>query len=333
MSQLGQCRLLMRPWLSRNVSSLQWLVLVLLQCTIVNLVLDMADAVCVPQSGCEAAYAYYRAQANETLDSVGAKFQITSDEILAANPAISTHSTIVVDQPLYIPFKCECMQDQLLHMFQYQVQRADSIERIANTVFEDLTQTSWIGTWNKLPDINFILSGDTFKIPVKCFCGDPNVSLSYGLFLTYVVVAGAGANLSRLALEFNTSEGLLMGYNPSVNWNGSTVDQYAFIPVKDKSGNYPSYSSGSKPGPDNAEEEITTAGVLAGVALGVGGALVFLSLLALCRHCVTEEQRSRQQKEHIANKLKDMEENPLCNCKTGYNGGWLSHCSGIQPHR
>jgi hypothetical protein len=106
--------MLMRPWLS----SLQWLALVLLQCT---LVLGMAEAVCVPQSGCEAAYAYYKAQANETLDSIGAKFQLTSEEILAANPTISTHSAIVTNQPFYIPFHCQCIQNQLLHMFQYQV--------------------------------------------------------------------------------------------------------------------------------------------------------------------------------------------------------------------
>jgi hypothetical protein len=111
----------------------------------------------------------------------------------------------------------------------FQVQRADTVELIAGTVFEDLTQASWIGTWNGLPDINFILTGDTFKVPVKCFCGDPSVSLGYGLFLTYPVAAGG--NLSSLASDFNTSEALLVGYNPSVNWNGSKVDQYAFIPV------------------------------------------------------------------------------------------------------
>lgn len=306
----------MRPWLS----SLQWLALaLLLQCT---LVLGMAEAVCVPQSGCEAAYAYYKAQANETLDSIGAKFQLTSEEILTANPTISTHGAIVTNQPFYIPFHCQCIQNQLLHMFQYQVQRADTVELIAGTVFEDLTQASWIGTWNGLPDINFILTGDTFKVPVKCFCGDPSVSLGYGLFLTYPVAAGS--NLSSLASDFNTSEALLVGYNPSVNWNGSKVDQYAFIPVKDTSGNYPAYSPGSR------DDGITTAGVLAGVAIGVGGAVVFLCLLALCRHCVAVEQRRRQQRQHIANKLKNMGEDPIC--KTGYNGDWNCHCAGSQPH-
>ena len=106
------------------------------------------------------------------------------------------------------------------------------MEFIAGTVFEDLTQTSWIGSWNSVPDTNFILTGDNFSIPVKCFCGDPNVSPSYGLFLTYVIAAGAEGNLTALASDFNASEALLMAYNPSVNWNGSKLDQYAFIPVR-----------------------------------------------------------------------------------------------------
>lgn len=307
MSQLGQ-RTPTRPWLSRN-GSLQWLVLPLLHCIIVNLVWDMAEAVCVPESGCEAAYAYYKAQANETLDSIGVKFQTTADEILAANPTITldNHSIIVTNQPLYIPFKCECLQNQLFHTFDYQVQRANTVHFIANTVYEDLTQQSWIGTWNALPDLNFIMSGDYLKIPVKCFCGDPSVSMGYGLFLTYVVAAGAGGNLSGLASDFNTSEALLRRFNPSVLWNDSQPEQYAFIPVTDKSGNYPPYSHGS----NDAGDEITTAGVLVGVATGVLGALAFLSLLALCRHCITVEQGRRQQRKQLASKLKDMADDPI----------------------
>lgn len=111
--------------------------------------------------------------------------------------------------------------------------RADDIESIASSVYQDLTQENWVATWNALADPNFILTGEDLKIPVKCFCGDPSVSLSYGLFVTYtVVVGGGGGNLSRLASEFNTSEALLRSYNPSVNWNGSQTEQYAFIPVQ-----------------------------------------------------------------------------------------------------
>lgn len=69
------------------------------------------------------------------------------------------------------------------------------------------------------------------KIPVQCFCGDPRVSLGYGLFLTYVVAASTAGNVSGLASNFNTSEALLRVYNPLVVWNNSQPEQYAFIPV------------------------------------------------------------------------------------------------------
>jgi len=111
----------------------------------------------------------------------------------------------------------------------FQVQRADDIESITSTAYEDLTQKNWVASWNALADPNFILTGADLKIPVKCFCGDPSVSLSYGLFLTYLVAGGN--KLSSLASEFNITEALLRNYNPSVNWNDSQTEQYAFIPV------------------------------------------------------------------------------------------------------
>jgi LysM repeat protein len=284
------------PWLS-----LRWLVLVLLQ-------LSLVDAACVPESGCDVAYAYYKAQANETLDSIGVKFQTTADAILAVNPSIALDNQrnfISTNQPLYIPFTCECLQNGLYHAFDYQVQRSDDIESITSTVYEDLTQKNWVATWNALADPNFILTGADFKIPVKCFCGNPSVSLSYGLFLTYVLAGGH--NLSSLASEFNTTEALLRNYNPSVNWNDSQTVQYAFIPVSDQTGKYPLFSFGSS----NADDGLTTAGVLTGVAIGVGGALLFLSLLALCRRCLNMEQRRRQERRHLENKLKSLEVDPI----------------------
>lgn len=85
------------------------------------------EAACVPQSGCDVAYAYYKAQVNETLDSIGAKFQLTAEEILAVNPAIAIaiaateEDLLLADQPLYIPFQCECLQNDLFQTFNYQV--------------------------------------------------------------------------------------------------------------------------------------------------------------------------------------------------------------------
>lgn len=58
---------------------------------------------------------------------------------------------------------------------------------------------------------------------------------------------------------------------------------------------------------DNAGDEITTAGVVVGVATGIGGALVFLSLLALCRHGINMEQQRRRERMYLENKLRSLE--------------------------
>lgn len=261
----------------------------------------------MPQSGCDVAYAYYKAQANETLGSIGAKFQLTAKEILAVNPAIAANEDLLADQPLYIPFRCECLQNDLYQTFNYQVQRTDDIESISSTVYEDLTQKNWVVSWNAIAEPNFILTDSVLKIPVRCFCGDPLVSLSYGLFATYVVVAGD--NPSTVASNFNTTEAVVMRYNPSVNWNSSSsTAQYAFIPVTDKTSHYPEFSFGST----DAGDEITTAGIVIGVAIGVGGALCFLSLLYVCRYYANETRRREQERMLLENKLKNLEANPIC---------------------
>lgn len=149
------------------------------------------------------------------------------------------------------------------------------------------------------------------KIPVQCFCGDPRVSLGYGLFLTYVVAACTAGNVSGLASNFNTSEALLRVYNPLVVWNNSQPEQYAFIPVADETGSYPQFDFGS-----SDADDITIAGVLLGIAYGVAGALALLSVLAILHHCFTLRQRRRQQREYLASKLKDEDDRPF-----KHNGG------------
>ncbi|XP_024375990.1 chitin elicitor receptor kinase 1-like isoform X1 [Physcomitrium patens] len=297
-----------RPWRPRK--GLVWLFLI--QWSFIDL--WIAEAGCIPQSGCNTAYAYYKVQANETLDSVGEKFQVTSDEILAVNPSIVDKQSIVTHQPLYIPFNCGCIQDQLLHMFKHQVQRTNTIGFISKKIYEDLTKETWIGYWNGIPNLNFIETGTSMKIPVQCFCGDPRVSLGYGLFLTYVVAACTAGNVSGLASNFNTSEALLRVYNPLVVWNNSQPEQYAFIPVADETGSYPQFDFGSSKRGD--ADDITIAGVLLGIAYGVAGALALLSVLAILHHCFTLRQRRRQQREYLASKLKDEDDRPF-----KHNGG------------
>lgn len=79
------------------------------------------EAMCVPEKGCDMAYAFYRVQNKEDLVTIGNKFQTTEENIQAVNPSITDINFVLTDAPLYIPFRCDCINDQLLHTFPYQV--------------------------------------------------------------------------------------------------------------------------------------------------------------------------------------------------------------------
>lgn len=64
-------------------------------------------------------------------------------------------------------------------------------------------------------------------------------------------------------------------------------------------------------GPADVGDEITTAGIVIGVAIGVGGALCFLSLLYVCRYYANETRRRQQERKQLENKLKNLEATPI----------------------
>lgn len=79
------------------------------------------EALCVPSTGCPAALAYYEIKDGDTLDIIALKFGTTSDAIVAVNSNIVDVNYIVVNDSIYIPFKCDCLNQQLSQQFYYQV--------------------------------------------------------------------------------------------------------------------------------------------------------------------------------------------------------------------
>lgn len=108
----------------------------------------------------------------------------------------------------------------------FQVHEDNSYTNISSSIYQNLTQANWIASG---PD--FVKAGTYLNVPVNCSCGDPNVNSSYGLFLTYPVVAGWGGNLSGIASNFNSTTDLIKKFNPNIVWDNSQPTQYAFIPV------------------------------------------------------------------------------------------------------
>lgn len=99
---------------------------------------------------------------------------------------------------------------------------------IVNGTYEKLSTESAVAAASNVANVNLINVGDTLNIPVKCYCGDPSVNSSYGLFTTYVV--HSGDQLSALASNFSVDADLITKYNPSIST--LQADQIIFIPAR-----------------------------------------------------------------------------------------------------
>ena len=116
---------LQRPWSSTSVllkalAVLQWAVLLA----------GGGEATCVPATGWCTAYAFYTVQNGDNLEAIGSLFQITEDQIQAVNPNITDVNFILTGIQIYIPFECDCINDQRLHLFLYQVCSLNSLEAL-----------------------------------------------------------------------------------------------------------------------------------------------------------------------------------------------------------
>ena len=109
-----------------------------------------------------------------------------------------------------------------------QIGSTDTLGSIANQTYQKLTTVADIKSASNLDNANIITTGNTLSIPVKCFCGDPKVSRSYGLFTTYVVQATD--QLAGVATNFSVDATDLSKLNSDVT--SLTPDSIIFIPTR-----------------------------------------------------------------------------------------------------
>jgi LysM repeat protein len=245
-------------------------------------------ALCLPSTGCTTALAYYTTKEGDTLDIVGNYFQVSTQAIMNANSNITNVDTVFAVESIYIPFACKCINGQLGQNFAYKVTGNDTLNSISTQIYEGLTQPGWIASQSGLANPNFIDEGAFLVIPVNCSCGNPTVSLEFGLFVTYVVGSGTADNLTSVAAKFNLSPDLVRKYNPGVSWDNpqQNAQQIAFIPVTDPEGNYPPYtgpppasSAGGGGGGGGGGPAVSTSvivGAVIGGLFGLIGVVAFL---------------------------------------------------------
>ena len=116
-----------------------------------------------------------------------------------------------------------------------QVAQGDDVPDIVENYYHNLTtveavcSASSVNCATQYVQAQFILS-----IPVNCSCGDPTISLDYGLFATYVVQPTD--QLTTIASNFSVNADLISEYNSGVK----SLVPYStiFIPTRSKDSTY-----------------------------------------------------------------------------------------------
>ncbi|MCO5572786.1 hypothetical protein L7F22_026545 [Adiantum nelumboides] len=237
-------------------------------------------ATCIPPSGCSVALANYIVTTGDSLTTIATAFQSSVTSIQNYNQ-ISDVNNILPNQVLSIPFPCACSNGQLGYFPQYTIKAGDIIDNLVRTTYANLSKTNWVVSANGDVDANNLSPGSIISIPMNCSCGDPDVSTTYGLFLTYPVQADD--SLTSLSQKFGIQSDLLREYNGHVNFNSLVAyTDIIFVPGKDGNGVYPTYTASAGNGVDQASGTNKPA-IIGGVVSGVIVLAVVLGLLLYWR--------------------------------------------------
>lgn len=194
------------------------------------------DGVC-SLAGCNA-LASYLIERNQNLTYVAGLFGYTDyRDLKAFNPGVSNLDYIQAGQSINISFTCGCQSlpkspytSYLAGSFPYKVSHGETYDSIAAN-FSGLTNAGWLADTNIYAANNIPDTGVSINVTVNCSCGDRDVSLDYGLFLTYPL---NGQTLDAVAANYSFSSTeqleLLKEYNP--NMPDTNTTGLVFIPVK-----------------------------------------------------------------------------------------------------
>ncbi|KAL3679668.1 hypothetical protein R1sor_022624 [Riccia sorocarpa] len=251
--------------------------------------IPVAESACKPRLGCSAGLAYYKLVDNDNLIALSNRFMTTLEEVQRYNNIPST-SSVQKDQMVLFPFPCECTDNNLGFTFFYTVQLGDSLDKIAENLYQNLATKEMIREANSQITDTTLPQGYDLKVPVNCYCGDPGISPDYGLFVTYPV--RQGDNVSGLAEQFQAGEQTIEKFNPSVNWNSlSTANDIVYIPYREyATGQYPAYNfSADVNGSSNKGSNV---GIIVGASVGGAIGLVLVVLLSYL-FCVYWPRRTK----------------------------------------
>ncbi|KAL0560076.1 hypothetical protein IC582_000470 [Cucumis melo] len=216
-----------------------------------------ADTKC-PRT-CDVALGSYFVWEGANLSFVSQMFLLSSPDIIVSynRGRVPNRDSVNSGIRVNVPFSCDCIGDSFLgHTFQYQIKRGDTYDEIATKFYSGLTTVDMLQRFNTFNPLN-LQENQILNVVVNCSCGDPDISRTYGLFVTYPI--RSNDSWDKLRADTNVSLSLLQQYNQGVNF---TPGNLVFIPGRDQSGNYPplDISTGLAGG--------AIAGIIIGAVLG-----------------------------------------------------------------
>ena len=186
------------------------------------LILLIASTESKCNKGCNLSLASY------TLNNVSNLTYISN--IMKSNVLTKPQDIIITNKNkrVNVPFPCDCINGEFLaYTFLYELQPEETYTSVAEESFSNLTTDVWMQNFNvyrptNIPDFAMI------NVTVNCSCGNREVSMDYGLFITYPLKSED--TLESIAKDAKIEAELLQRYNPGVDFSqGSGL---VFIPGK-----------------------------------------------------------------------------------------------------
>ncbi|GER31576.1 receptor protein kinase [Striga asiatica] len=172
--------------------------------------------------GCDLALASYYVWRGSDLTLISQVTQTPIETIRAFNPQIANQDSVLADTRVNIPFRCDCLTlgnaaPFLGHVFTFTTRPNVTYNTIAETSYSNLTTADELQRFNSYQAWNIPDTGVLLNVTVNCSCGNRDVSLDYGLFVTYPL--RAGESLETVASASNLSADLVRRYNPTANFS------------------------------------------------------------------------------------------------------------------
>ncbi|KAE9617681.1 hypothetical protein Lal_00018515 [Lupinus albus] len=234
----------MRSWKSNHISSTLTLILYLI--TILHHEVNHSHAQTQTQNNntgytcstnqsnypCQA-YAFYRATSPNFLDlaSIGDLFSVS--RVMISNPSniSSPSSSLVPDQPLFVPLTCGC--NTINNTFgaisyanmSYIIKPNDTFFLVSTIQYQNLTTFPSVEVVNPSIVPTNISIGESVIFPIFCKCPEKNNTTQFQNMITYVVQPSD--NISSIASMFGSQEQSIR----DVNGNDFQVYDPVFVPV------------------------------------------------------------------------------------------------------